>query len=1280
MKNGGEGMKRMQTKNLRKVRTKERAINNGFLKKYSTALSSVASTFQKEKPDYILALTRKGPCLLELMRLWGIWAGDIPVISEKAIDFIPHEQLKDKKVIIFDDIIISGTTIKDLLSNLTKKYDAKIKLVCVAIDKKTIALDNDGRGNYWIEVDLSDGKKKKIYLDYKVALSKDERFIFCNEIVRSFAFLNKSYDMDYPIFYTSVNPEIMSSLLAQSNPDKAYSLTTVYQHNNGYQRYTFLPAEKPAMANLSNNVFRGLNTHPQIYKIRAYYNKKTKEAALVPMVTFGIHKELIKKKKVFSGHFSCYNDLINQAREFIDPEKEAEAIYRLIWYIVSYIYGISFHLRNSSDKYQLLPYSLPSQALHYQDLLYLFGPSLSQLTIKFLDSHFAETIEELKKIHNMPSDWAEEDYKRLPSDESDAPMFDTQRRAIYNKIKSYIKDHVKAGDTLTDQMATIFEGLYSRIEIPTQENVRKIGIRGDEHKRLKTGFNYEQIKDILSREGMICQDFNDVDLHISLALDFLVDAGIQIPIFYYERDDGYLERAYRWGEDALSSFAKRFGYLVASATKGLFKYIKNQGDEKIPKIPFEKIGVMFFEGLKKPGNEIVDILDDSTIPPVDDRLIKITQDFSRHGRVSYIYEEELPDDPKNRYMFVEWCEKEGIVQYDSEGKNVLYSDKFFENNDFLDGCIPRLISEDKTTPFESLAKLLYQIDRDIDKSPQSDFLIALTTCGDHKSYLEAIRVMLALFFKSPDGKFSLPLKSTIGLLEGKDEEEIGKGIKYLFNKPELENDLNKSIPSEKMIDAFQSKGFSLSKEANLWKEEEDKWTIAYKEKNKDMVFIAKKKNGQLNFYYIDILGLLRTKSYPVSHEIRHKKKLRSKLNEMIKEIEEYFDKQSYNTQLLYKSHLLPHVRDIKAAYNSRLDTSQKEFKEKLEILGELCIGMSTILENLLEIGYKIYTQRKTKKRTIHRSDLQVIEKRFNNLIHNIKWWNAYLEEKATLSFDGLSISDLPKIEYDESRKIFSKYDYKGYHQLMQKVLPQISDAYECLERIYNNNYTPQKWEEDMSRLFRKEKDLEELLYRWVIWYDIKDSSGRRKTENKEKSLRVKRYINQKLKRIKEVTNDGEFNLEEDDEKHILVEKDENLRRYLSEMINATAEYQMFMRIGVISVRDTGELFYRLKTIIKSSLNHILSKRLGTYLKDGKVDGIAEGDGYHTVAISKKVIYPIWGNEKQFELGGDWHVEFISSQEGSNEHYSYFPDLEDYVAFYIAKCYLDSRTTLDAFIR
>ena len=72
--------------------------NNDFLKKYSDDLFLIANAFRNKKPDYILGLTRKAPRLLELMRLSGIWRGDIPIISEKAIEFIPSEELKAKKI------------------------------------------------------------------------------------------------------------------------------------------------------------------------------------------------------------------------------------------------------------------------------------------------------------------------------------------------------------------------------------------------------------------------------------------------------------------------------------------------------------------------------------------------------------------------------------------------------------------------------------------------------------------------------------------------------------------------------------------------------------------------------------------------------------------------------------------------------------------------------------------------------------------------------------------------------------------------------------------------------------------------------------------------------------------------------------------------------------------------------------------------------------------------------------------------------------------------------
>ncbi|MEM2980552.1 MAG: deaminase [Thermoproteota archaeon] len=757
-----------EVKMLENEKGENRFTNNEFLKKYSSALLLVSATLKKERPDYILALSRKGPRLLELLRILDMWLENIPIISEKALDFIPPRELQGKKIIVFDDIIILGTTVKDLLSKLVKKYDVDIKLVCLAIDKETIKLDNDGKGNYWVEV-LKNGEKKRILLDYKVPLSKDERFLYCNEIVRSFIFLNKSYDMDYPIFYASLRPDIISSLVGQSMQDKAYDLTTIYQANNGYCRYTFIPIQKYKIDKLFSNLFKKFSLCPQIYKVRVYFDEETNKAALVPMVTFGIDSKLLEEE-IFSG-FPYYNNLIDKARklvseskEFIESEDTRRPLYRLFWYLVNYLYGLSFILRNLGIKECFASFSV-FQILHHQDLFYLFGPSFTRTILDFLDSYFTQTISELENSFNDKI-FSSQVHERPSPKNRNQTAFDEEREELYEKIKSYLTGHLSSNDALTNQIATIFEALYECVELETQQQA-KVGITGVESKRLGVGFNYNQIKEILlERHGIISQATDEMDLKFSLALDFLVDAGIQIPIFYY-RKDGFFERAYRYGEDEFS--AKRYGYTVASVVKNLFDYMKNSYKrDTLPQISFEKIGVILEENISLSG-EIIDIL--RWYPDPNDRRLIISPTYSRHGKILHISDVDYEESESPRYplMFVEWCEKEGIIQ--GVNKGVKYSNKYISKLKLLDGYPPKLVHSNHIAKLSRMAMLLYDVERISDK--QSDFLIALTTC-DHKSYLEALREELKLFFESKNYAFSIPLTMTSQYLGNKEEQTIKK--------------------------------------------------------------------------------------------------------------------------------------------------------------------------------------------------------------------------------------------------------------------------------------------------------------------------------------------------------------------------------------------------------------------------------------------------------------------------------------------------------------------------
>ncbi|MGH9921848.1 MAG: phosphoribosyltransferase, partial [Nitrososphaerales archaeon] len=605
--------------------------NNRFIRRYWNALIALGDTLQKEKPDFIIAVARKGPLLLELLHSAGIWLEPIPIISEMAIDFIPPPVLKRKKILIVDDIIIRGTTVKSLVEKLAQKYDAEIKVICLAIDNETLAIKND-EGHYYFE--LKDDKR--VFLNYEVALTKNERFIFCNEIVQSFIFLNRPYNLDYPIFYSSIDIGVLSSLVEQSEHDKAYNLSMTYEQDNGYLRYTFVP--KPFIVNnICNNMLRGFYLCPQICKVRVYYDEDTGNVRFSPILVFGVDDKILKQEVIFSNHLSRYNDMLKQARklldqsrDFIDSRDSLMAIYRIVYYVVNYIYGLSFILRNSSQigNLNLSNSVVLSDMVSYKDLRYLFGPDLAKIILNLFESCYVQTIEELKKMQAKTA--LDMTYQQLSAGNVMQPVFDTSREELYAQIDNYLSVNLRSDDALTNQLATIFEGLYYAKEIPTQSKPREIGIEDKESKRLLIGFTYDQIKEILYRKGILSREYKEIDLCLSLAFDLLVDTGVQVPIFC-ARDNGYFERAYRYGEDYFS--AKKYKWLVAEIIKRLFKNMGGTYKKTLlPQITLEKIGVCLQIQIRKSG--LVPFLE--KLLPVGDEQITISPTVAPNGKILHI--------------------------------------------------------------------------------------------------------------------------------------------------------------------------------------------------------------------------------------------------------------------------------------------------------------------------------------------------------------------------------------------------------------------------------------------------------------------------------------------------------------------------------------------------------------------------------------------------------------------------------------------------------------------
>lgn len=974
-----------------KLSTSNVRFYNEFLQKYEPAFRSIIATFREEKPDYILALSRKAPRLLELLGLCGLWSCDIPVISEKALDFIPIDQLRHKKVVVFDDIIISGTTITDLVTELMHKYQVDIVVLCLAIDVDTIALKKGSKGNY--EVTLDDGSTIPVY--HKAPLKRDDRFVFCNEIVRSFVFLNKPYDIDFPVFYTHLNARPLDSPPGETGTDKSYNLTTIHQYNAGFSRYTLLPPDAPAMDGLCSAITKCFSLSPHIYKLREYANNKTGEVVFCPMVTFQVNSGLLRGNKLFSDDFSYYDELIEIARSFIDPDNETQAVYRFLGYVVSYLCGLFFSLRNleGNENFGVMR---PSDVLNQGDLLYIFGPGLTEMLLRFFDSHHAETLDSLKHVQEPCGTAGSDREQNQGASKLVTPSFDKKRGELYSKIFSYITARVHPQQSLADRMALIFEGLYCYGEIPVQDALTKNGIRGGENERLGVGLNYGQIKEILSKNDLLVPDSHEADVGISLALDFLVDAGIAIPIFFYKRGDGLYERAYRYGEDALS--ARKYGYLIASTMKSLFEYIRQEhGQETLPKISFEKQGVLLQKEIEKGG--VVDLLKE--LLPSGDRDILVSQRYARHGKILNISDEAYERTKDYPYMFNEWCEKEGIVNAVAGG--VAYSDQFFERLRFPNGYLPVLMPPDKVAVFESLAMLLYQVDGLGGRDGQSDYLIALTACGDRESYLWALREELNLFFKSKEYSFS---------------ESLGRTASYLHDAEHKPR---------------------------------------------------------------DFLGQALTwcnKSLSAAHGIRHKRKLRDEIPQIVDEIEKHFAGGGAQLRLLYDQNLRFHIEQIKAAHSIPLEPVFEKLKCEVEVLGESCILLASILRHFLELMIKIHKMRITKEGRFHRTDAATAAKDLDNLHHSVAEWDTFIEGNTVTSISCLS--SMPTMVSDKSSLSRLRYNREEVDKLAASVMPVIQENYAKLEQVYDQDYLRPKWGEKMMQLFPNENNLELAAIKMAI--------------------------------------------------------------------------------------------------------------------------------------------------------------------------------------------------------
>lgn len=692
-----------------------------FMQKYGEALRRFGRRIAQEDVDYVLALSRKGPRLLELLTYFGIDYSPKKIITEKALDFISSEELSGSRILLIDDIVILGSTLNALVRKVNSKYpDVNLTFFPFAVHNKFIP--------EYISPDY-----------YEIKLNESESYVFCHELVRLFHCLNKPYDLDYSIFYTDLNPIDIQQTCVQKGLDRGFDITTLVQRKIGRTHLSFIP-DHEVSSGLIKTIFRNpALIHPQIDKIRLFGNTETNTSTLVPMFTFDMEPTNNWSENPFNKVFEIVDEKTLKSFEG-KVSFEAGCCYKLAWYLISFASGLAFLIRNDLDRSVFSDSKHPSDILERRDLDYIFGPTLSSFILERLDDSFPLTYQRLKNLSRAQDRNPTFAHFSAAKSENLGTTIDSKRRPLLKAIQPYINKNVRKHDLLSAQLATIFEGMFNHIEVPQREYARKMPQQYPPVEladRLKNGFRYDQIREILVNAGVFNPNGRGSEIALSLSVDYLVDLGVMVPMFA-ESESGW-ERVYRYGEDG--KCAQRLGYLLADVFKSMFSVIRNEkGTDEIPKIPLEKILVLLNKKIAE--RSLADALECS--PDCRDQPLFLNVTYCVHGQVLAVSSESFREEgPRTEQWMSKWCIRQGILAQGKGNKCFKDSGEFWKSNPPDQSPVDSSIRGQ----LRSIAKVLYHIDSVADRSRKHHYLIALTSCDNAEHFIEAIREEVRLFFR-----------------------------------------------------------------------------------------------------------------------------------------------------------------------------------------------------------------------------------------------------------------------------------------------------------------------------------------------------------------------------------------------------------------------------------------------------------------------------------------------------------------------------------------------------
>lgn len=639
--------------------------------------------------DVYITMSRKAACFINFLEKHGFISLNGVVYTDRILDFSEMD-FTGRSVIVIDDVVVSGTTLYNVVSKL-KKF--KVKTITI----KVLGVNKEFFNKQLF--DYTEAGENKNYIEGPYQLMSDELCTYtCSNIASVFGLDSTSYDVDFPKHDAVFIHEDDFTKLVLSNLWRSYDVSNTLQSDYKIKNITLLPTS--SLVERINNTLGDTFSQIGHFKIRIFasYSVKRKKGYIVNAVPYFL--------------FNAISD--NQINE---------------------LFSLVFHANDVSNittitKIRLLQYLFAERVfLIWSDLVnHSVGKKINFVLRKidflriFPSNYYHPFIKAIQK-EILLSNYS---YQPLNLKNPILESCINKTRLIENK------------SLLQTKLIEPFSDLYYNKELNARRIVKQYGKKAFELKeyqdiffRLNHGLSFNDLLEIINNYS----DIYDKRTTVSLFIDEAVDSGVIVPIIAEEYDTKsqikYYYRAFRHGEDVpFGEYQEKLCAILLS------NYQSFGGTEALSKLRVEKLLVLFLKigSLQQffKLNTYDSIYYKVNIDAYLFGNVLTTQDISSHRSTHYLTHKT------DKVWVTQVLKEKNIINYDS-------NDKITGITDHID------ISVDKKTvgQVSAIGKtfgVLYKNTKErIEPKITDDDLIMFSTCLFPQDIMNALASELSIF-------------------------------------------------------------------------------------------------------------------------------------------------------------------------------------------------------------------------------------------------------------------------------------------------------------------------------------------------------------------------------------------------------------------------------------------------------------------------------------------------------------------------------------------------------